>query len=316
MANADQYQPTEAEVLAQLQIGPTWDKVETAKNLVNLPASLQKAALSIANFKHGTAFYVGKFNGLYVMATNAHVVSNKINDLLPERIHRLSDDPSLICTSGQTGSPTELVRFDLQKRTFECDKLIGVWPSIELSLFSIKVSAADDSFFDNIGVKLDFATPPMRGRRLIAFGYGEFMNPGESDVALMETAGPFCKTFSRSGELRLMNDPDEHNPGPYKVWSFAVGCNVAWGDSGSPVLDKSTGKAVGVIWTARYPKGTDVKNAMALETMISNQPLEVWSQLSYASPAIKIREVLRAELKEGKLTPDTALIVEDMLEEK
>ena len=316
VANADQQQPTEMEVLNQLQIGPSWDKVEAAKTLASLPLALQNAALSIANFKHGTAFFLGKFNGRYVMATNAHVVANKMDDLLPRKIQKLSEDPSSICSSGRAGSPTESVRFGLQKKSFECEGLIGVWPSIELSLFSIKVNAADSAFFDNIGVMFDFGKPSVQYERLITFGYGEFMNPGEPDIALMETAGPFCKTFSPSGEFRFMKDPDEHNPGPYKVWSFAVGCNVAWGDSGSPVFDKVNGKVVGVLWTARYPKIADVKNAVALEAMISAQSEDVWSQLSYASPAPKIRDVLLDELAEGHITEDNALVIHAILSKK
>ena len=316
IAYADQHQPTEAEVLNQLQIGPKWDKVEAAKILAGLTSNLQKAALSIANFKHGTAFYVGKFNGRFVMATNAHVVANKMDDLLPGKIQKLSEDPTLICSSGRAGAPTESVRFDLQKKSFECEGLIGVWPSIELSLFSIKVSATDTAFFDKIGVMFDFAKPSEQHEQLITFGYGEFMNPGEPDIALMATAGPFCKTFSQSGDERFMKDPDEHNPGPYSVWSFAVGCYLAWGDSGAPVVDKVTGKVVGVLWTARYPKKADVKNAAALETMISAQSADVWSQLSYASPASKIQDVLRGELANAQLSPNNASVVQAILSQK
>ena len=77
--------------------------------------------------------------------------------------------------------------------------MIGVWPTIELALFTIKVDKSDISFFNEIELSFDFANPPMQGKHLASLGYGEFMNPGEPDVALMLTSCPYCKTFSLLG---------------------------------------------------------------------------------------------------------------------
>ena len=287
-------QPTVAEVLAQLQIGPKWDKqMLSSQSTQNVQPALRKAALSIANFKHGTAFFIGILDGHYVMATNAHVVANRVTDLLPENIDALEADPKSICYRKPGDAATiERARFDLQKKSFECERLIGVWPSIELALFTIKVDKSDTSFFNEIELAFDFANPPMQGKHLASLGYGEFMNPGEPDVALMLTFGPYCKTFSPTGETRYMSDPDEHNPGPYKVWSIAVGCNIAWGDSGAPLLDPTSWRVVGLLWTASYPKIAAVHDSSYLDKTISNQSLEVWNQFSYASPSAKIREIL------------------------
>lgn len=295
---AEKSQPTEAEVLAQLQIGPKWDKVQiTLEYLKRISSSRKRAALSIANFKHGTAFFVGNIDGHYVMATNAHVAANDTNDLMPENLDRLTSNPTSICTSsGNSRTEIEHVRFDIQNKSFACEQLIGVWPSVELALFTIKVDPIDQSFFKNIGLKFDFWNPPVHGAQLETMGYGEFMNPGESKVALMHTAGRTCKTFSLTGDFRYMTDPDEHSPGPYKVWSFAAGCSVAWGDSGSPVFNPLTGRVVGLLWTARYPKLASIQDLTFLNRIAKLQSPEVWSQLSYASPALKIREALEADL--------------------
>jgi hypothetical protein len=299
-ASADHSPPTEAEVLAQLQIGPIWDKVEMdAVSLQQISEPLRRVALSTANFKHGTAFFVGIIDGNYVMATNAHVVANDIKDLLPGAIGKLTADPSGVCSTPHGYEMSlEQVRFGLQKKSFECQQLIGVWPSIELALFTIKVDAADSAFFDGLGVRFDFSGPPAPGMALATFGYGEFMNP---DIALMKVAGPFCKTFSPKGEFRFMSDPDEHSSGPYQVWSFAIGCNIAWGDSGSAIVDASTGHAIGLLWTGHYPKSKSVEDPKYLDYIMADQTPEIWSQLSYGSPALKIREVLRTEVKSGKL---------------
>lgn len=289
--------PTEAEILAQLQIGPKWDKqMLTEQSSKRLKPALRKAALSIASFRHGTAFFVGILDGQYVMATNAHVVANRMTDLLPENIDVLEADPKSICYRKPGDQSTlERVRFDLQKKSFECERLIGVWPSVELALFTIKVEKSDTNFFREIGLIFDFANPPVQAKHVVSLGYGEFMNSGETDVALTLTSGPYCKTFSPTGEIRYMSDPDEHNPGPYKVWSVAVGCNIAWGDSGSPLLDPISGRVVGLMWTARYPKLAAMQDSAYLDKTLSNQSPEVWTQFSYASPSVKIREVLSLE---------------------
>lgn len=295
---AEKSEPTEAEVLAQLQIGPKWDKVQISSDYLKRISSLQKrAALSIANFKHGTAFFVGVVDGHYVMATNAHVAANDNTDLMPENLDKLTSNPTSICTLPENPrNEIEAVRFDIQNKSFECEQLIGIWPSVELALFTIKVDSIDQAFFKKIGLKFDFTNPPMHGTQLETMGYGEFKNPGEPKVALMHTAGPTCRTFSPTGDFRYMADPDEHSPGPYKVWSFSVGCSVAWGDSGSPVINPLTGRVFGLLWTARYPKISAVQDLTFLNHVAKFQTPEVWSQLSYASPALKISEVLEADL--------------------
>lgn len=298
---AEKSRPTEAEVLAQLQIGPTWDKIQINEQYFKQLSPTQKrAALSIANFKHGTAFFVGLFDDHFVMATNAHVAANDNKDLLPRNIDVLTSNPTSICTSsGNQSAVIEPVRFHLRNKSFACEQLIGVWPSVELALFTIKVDPADHDFFKGIGLKFDFANAPAEGAPLEMMGYGEFMNPGEPNVALMHTMGSTCRTFSRTKDFRYMPDPDEHSPGPYNVWSFANGCSVAWGDSGSPVINSSNGRVVGLIWTARYPKTAAVKDLAFLSQIAKHQSPEVWSQLSYASPALKINAAFEEDLKDS-----------------
>lgn len=232
------------------------------------------------------------------MATNAHVAANDYNDLLPQNIEKLVSNPTSICTSpGDSRTENESVRFDLKNKSFACERLIGIWPSVELAIFTIKVDPVDHDFFKNIGLKFDFENFPVQNAPLETMGYGEFMNPGEPNVALMHAAGSTCRTFSPTEDFRFMSDPDEYNPGPYRVWSFAVGCSVAWGDSGSPIINPRNGRVVGLIWTARYPKTTPVKDLAFLNQIAKQQTTEVWSQLSYASPALKIDAAFEEHLK-------------------
>ena len=214
IAGADS--PTEAEVLAQLKIGPTWDKVEVDSALLQtLSVPLRQVALSTANFQHGTAFYLGRYRNRFVMATNAHVVAKNASDLVGD-LSSFDKDPSLICKN-QYGVKHQ-VRFGLQDKTFECGELIAVIPSVELAIFTIDVNGGDESFFDQLGAHFGSAKSDLAGEPIAIFGYGEFMNPGVNEIKLVTATSAFCQTFSSLASPNLMNDPDEHSPAPYRVW--------------------------------------------------------------------------------------------------
>ena len=91
-----------------------------------------------------------------------------------------------------------------------------------------------------------------------------------------------------------MPDPDALNPGTYDAWSFANGCDVSHGDSGSAMVDRKTGKPIGLIWTGKIPKSPKVQQSQYLNEILQKQSPEIWTELSYAVPAAKIREVLQA----------------------
>jgi hypothetical protein len=111
-----------------------------------------------------------------------------------------------------------------------------------------------------------------------------------------------------------MGDPDDLNPGPNKVWSFANGCDVSHGDSGSAMFNRNTGEIVGLIWTGRIPKDASVQKSDYLrEILDENNSKEIWQQLSYAVPAEKIKDVLTQELEAGKHSSTTKTILENML---
>lgn len=110
-----------------------------------------------------------------------------------------------------------------------------------------------------------------------------------------------------------MGDPDSKNPGPDKVWSFANACDVSHGDSGSAMVDETTGSPVGLIWTGRIPKSPQAQNSQNILNWETNQADEVWEELSYAVPAKKIQEVLREKLQSGKISGKTASIIEDLI---
>ena len=101
-----------------------------------------------------------------------------------------------------------------------------------------------------------------------------------------------CKVFSPDGEMRFMADPDEFNPGPFKTWMFATGCDVSHGDSGSAFVDRDTGAVVGILSTGKVPKNVAVQNEDYLTKIYETSADDVWKELTYVVPASKIVEIL------------------------
>src|SRR5690606_34729203 len=88
-----------------------------------------------------------------------------------------------------------------------------------------------------------------------------------------------CIVYSETDDVRFMADPDDLNPGDYSVWSFANGCDVSHGDSGSAMVDRNTGEIVGIIWTGRIPKDKKVQDPAYLDSIYSSSSEDVWKQL-------------------------------------
>ena len=232
----------------------------------------ERAARATARTSNGgTAFYLGKFNGEHVMATNHHV---------------FEDDSS--CSHSTITMP--LLAKNAQGR-FECSHLIGSWDSIDFALFTIKVTNPDDDAqLAAVGRNVEFNSDLKRGELLLTIGFGVAENPRRTMMANQDSD---CKVFSDDAEYRLLGDPDDLNPAPYKAWSFINGCDVSHGDSGSAMVDRTTGAVVGIIWTGKIPKKSEVRQPGYTDRILSTNSPEIWSELSMAVPARKIGEHLR-----------------------
>lgn len=273
------------------QIGSEWGKVAVRANaLEGKSAVFRRAALATAKFGGGTAFYIGQFNGHHMMATNYHVMPK-----------------ADLCAARQA-------IFPLLGRRFSCEKFYGNWSGIDLALFSITVnSAEDEAMLEKIAANFSFNVALYPGQELITIGFGTFRNPARDLVANDDAD---CKVFSGKEDYRFIADPDRINPADYKAWSFATGCDVSHGDSGSAMVDRVTGEVVGIIWTTATDKDPRVQDSAFLEEVLKRQSAEVWTQLSYAVPAPKIREVLadylsRVRTSDPDLVPTLEAIIEN-----
>lgn len=259
------------------RIGDEWGKKPvTAEILAKATPAFRRAALATASTGSATAFYLGEFNGQLVVASNHHVF------------------PQAGSCLGRT------INFAALGVKGRCSTFYGSWPEIDLSLFAIKVAGpAEAGKLNSVGRNFDFANPLAMEMPLVTIGFGVGNNPNH---LMMANQDADCKVFSREGESRFMADPDTINPGEYKAWSFANGCDVSHGDSGSAMVDRNTGRVVGIIWTGKIPKSPQAQSSAHLQELLRNPTEEIWTELSYSVPAFKIAPVL-ARLSASPQTP-------------
>lgn len=236
---------------------------ETA--LASSTAAYQRAARATARVGGATGFYIGKFDGVHVMATNHHV------------------QPSMSCSGRSVTFPL------LGGLRFSCTRVFGSWPNIDLALFEISVPREEDAAkLASVASNFTFNDEIRKGAPLITVGFGVAGNSSQRNM--MGNQDSDCRVLSKDSEYRLMADPDELNPGSYKAWSFSHTCDISHGDSGSAMVDRNTGKPVGIVWTGRIPKSPRVQNSAYLDEVFAKDGADVWAEMNYAVPATKMRD--------------------------
>lgn len=253
------------------RIGNEWGKHIPTESEMNNPI-IKRAVQATGRIHGATGFFLGKFNDHFLVATNHHV-----------------------CPSAHDCVGYSMVFPYLSTSFFKVNYFLGHWPEIDLALIGIKISNKDDfnklmAFAQNFS----FNEHPYQGQELLTTGYGRTSNPTRKQVLNMDSD---CKVFSATKEYVLMSDPDEENPSDYKAWSFAHGCDISHGDSGSAMLDRKTGKIIGITWTGRVPKSPAIQDSTNLGLIFKNQSFEIWKELSYAVSAKKIKEILELQVQ-------------------
>ncbi len=273
------------------RIGDEWGKKPVTEADLQSDANFRRMALATAKVRTGgTGFYLGEFNGKMIFATNHHV-----------------------CEAAYQCKGRGTVTFPLLDVTADVVEFYGSWPEIDLSLMAIAVpsDAKAAAKLNAVGAPFAFSTPVHHGEPLVTIGFGVADNPMRQLVANRDAD---CMVFSGDGEYRLMADPDDLNPAPYRAWSFANGCDVSHGDSGSAMMDRETGKIVGIIWTGRIPKSEKVQSSAYLDQLMQTPNDDVWKELSYAVPAVKMKEYLSEQLNKGAIDPEYQQTLRQLLQ--
>ncbi len=266
------------------RIGDEWGKKPVRAEDLNSNVHFRRMALATAKIRSGgTGFYLGNFEGIHLVATNHHVCPSEWR-----------------CGSGNT------VIFPQLNVRVRINKFYGSWPEIDLAIFSVEsTSITDLAALESVASPFAFTKDLYRGQKLVTIGFGVANNGGG---ALMANRDSDCVVFSGDAEYRVMSDPDELNPGTYDVWSFANGCDVSHGDSGSAMMDRESGQVIGLIWTGRIPKSKKVQSSGYLNQLLAAPTEEVWQELSYGVPAVKIKPFLLSKIEAGEVARDLLLM--------
>jgi len=268
------------------RLGDEWGKKPITQADLDSNKFFKRMAMATAKVGGATGFYIGQHANKFVMATNHHVCET---------------------ASDCMGS---LVSFSILKLKFEVVEFYGSWPEIDLALFAIDVKDAQSAeMLKDVAANFTFGDIK-HAQPILTIGYGIGDNPGQVIVANQDSD---CVVFSKDKEYKLMADPDELNPAPYKAWSFATGCDVSHGDSGSAMMDRTNGNIIGIIWTGKIPKNAKVQSSAYLDELLERPNQDVWTELSYAVPAAKMKEVLSKKITDGEIAAPSAKVVKAVL---
>jgi S1-C subfamily serine protease len=265
------------------RLGDEWGKKRvTEETLKTESKAFNRAAAATALLPvGGTGFYIGKFNGIHVLATNHHVC------------------PSARDCEGDKAS------FRILKKSYTMKKLFISEPNIDLALLALDVPSEDEAVIAKVAKNFAFKKSLTKGQELITIGFGIGGNPQNYMMANKDSD---CKVFSKTNEFKHLADPDEFNPADYKAWSFAHACDISHGDSGSAMVDRATGDVVGIVWTGKIPKAKIVQSSANLKQMFDTTSPSIWKELSFAVPAAKIGEYLKKLSSDSQLDDETKLV--------
>jgi hypothetical protein len=276
---------TNAGEIKDYRLGDEWGKKKVSQTSIRTESAVFKRAAEATAYLPigGTGFYLGKFAGKHVLATNHHVC--------PEEADCVGDKAT----------------FRLLNKSFKMTKLFITLPDVDLSLLAIEIPVEDESAMAKVAKNFAFRKDITKGLELLTIGFGIGGNP---ENEMMANKDSDCKVFSKDSEYKHLADPDEFNPADYKAWSFAHACDISHGDSGSAMVDRNTGEVVGIVWTGKIPKSKIVQNSISLASMFTSSTPSIWKELSFAVPAVKIAEYLSKQLSDSQLDAETKRVFE------
>jgi hypothetical protein len=186
-----------------------------------------------------------------------------------------------------------LIRFPFLDKEFACAYLVASWPEIDTSIFAIRVPRASEAALQRRALKFAFRGDVYPGQRLLTIGYGGHRNPF---LKPMVDLGPDCRVFSGRNDFRFKLEPEYFETDRMQVWSLAHGCEASPGDSGSAILDRVTGEVVAILWATTPGRSARAQDSSYLSSLLESPNDDVWEQLNYAAPALKIFETINATI--------------------
>lgn len=218
------------------KIGDEYNRIDAKKNYLNQTKEIKNlidhsALVNVSRRKglnRGSAFYIGNHHGRELFLTNHHVMSE------------------VECKNAKI-----TMSFSNKKFTLSCKRVI-------LSLFTEEdsdITVFETSRHENLnklkGLKIDFDWVPIAKTKLAFAGFG-------MKNRLSSSRTGYNNRKLKSFKLKLSMDDDCILLSPtnktveatdiYAKNLLITGCDMASGDSGSALIDRSSGKVVGLVF--------------------------------------------------------------------
>ena len=275
------------------RLGNEWSKVELKSeiDLKTFPSELHPAARgSVQLMLGGSGILLGEFAGKLVVASAAHICEQNFG--------------------GPCGPMYLMGSFKFLGINYRATNIIGFWPEVDLMLFTIEVDSKDKEKLITVGANFDFSSTLDQDLPLAIASYTLIK---DSTGNLQLSSDSDCRILSSTSETRLITDPDQIMPDKTKRWAFAMGCDAGPGDSGGAVIDRQSGLLVGLVWTGNSSQKNTARSSDGLAKIQQENDSQLWSRVSYASPAPKIAEYLKKSLRDPSISKDKKEIIEAVL---
>jgi hypothetical protein len=276
---------------AQPQQGDTWSRIPVTSSMIAENGDVFRSLVSSTVHVNGaTGFYLGVFAGLPVLITARHV--------MPDQASCTGRD--VVFYADETEGSA------LEEKHFTCDRLLGAWDGVEISLFTLAPSAGADAgfltgFLDGKGLPLGLDAQISPFEMLETMGHGGEQNP----LGLL--------TADLGSDCYVANATDDFRYRDNQTWSMALGCNESAGDSGSPVVERATGLVLGMVWGGHTDKEDALAKSAYLRQIVQSNSPEIWEQLNYAIPMPVIGAFFRYILKSQTLDPILTQVLNGIL---
>lgn len=211
----------------------------------------------------GSGFYLGVHRGQDLFLTNNHVLTKKE------------------CESSSNGATISFLKKGLKVGKVKCSKVLasyGEKQESDMTLFTVQRDSLRGML--GTGLEIDFHFSPVAGTLLVQNGFGIKGRVRSRSAERMLTR--YSANVAMDSDCLIVS-PDnklDYSSQHHVKNSFATGCDTARGDSGSAVIDRQTGRVVGLIWAQG---SSNVKSSKKLrDELIGTNHERVWDSMSYA----------------------------------
>lgn len=213
----------------------------------------------------GTGSILGRIGSSVFVATADHVVRNNAEKIPLENI----------CQKFIFHFPT------VKGRHFNGKSLLVANEKVDFAICEVELPADVLELLNTQGLQVATRKDLKENLPLMTMGYNSHnAAPGKAHVERSED----CRLFA--SQPRFLESTN---------WALITGCDAAPGDSGSPVLDKTTREIVGfMVQTTELKSGVSSAELKIMQEDPAQRDA-LWSELSMLSPITKIRDVLCKE---------------------